>query len=97
MVYLGKYKAKGVNPNRKSGVEPHRRSSGTQYHSPAAPASYPISSRLDFVLPLDQDGKGQESEVESAQLSLTVIQFTRSHDIKILVMTCHKSPVAMGE
>ena len=38
-------------------------------------ASLLISSRLDFVLPLDLDGPGRESEADDhAQLSLTLIQ-----------------------
>ena len=41
-------------------------------------ASLLISSRLDFVLPLDLDGLGRESETDDhAQLSPTLIQLTR--------------------
>ena len=41
-------------------------------------ASLLISSRLDFVLPLDLDGPGRESEADDhAQLSLILIQLTR--------------------
>ena len=42
-------------------------------------ASGPSSRCLDTVLPLDPARSGRESEVDSARLSLTIIQFTACH------------------
>ena len=57
-----------------------------------------------YVLPLDPARSGRESEVDSARLSFTVIQFT-AHVILIIytqqqrahIRKLHKSPEAMGE
>ena len=64
-----------------------------------------LSSRCpDTVLPLDPARSGWESEVDSARLSFTIIQFT-AHVILISntnsqqahICKSYKSPVAMGE
>ena len=64
-----------------------------------------LSSRCpDTVLPLDLARSGWESEVDSACLSLTIIQFT-ARDILISntylqqahICKSYKSPVAIGE
>ena len=64
-----------------------------------------LSSRCpDTVLPLDPARSGRESEVDSAHLSLTIIQFTahvilisNTHLQQAHICKSFKSPVAMGE
>ena len=58
----------------------------------------------DTVLPLDPARSGRESEVDSARLSLTIIQFTAHvilisniHSQQAHIYKSYKSPVAMGE
>ena len=73
------------------------RSHGHQLHPDIAPDVLTLSS-------LDPDRSGRESEVDSARLSLTIIQFT-AHVILISntqsqqahICKSYKSPLAMGE
>ena len=62
-----------------------------------------LSSRCP-VLPLDPARSGWDSEVDSARLSLTIIQFTahvilisNTHSQQAHICKSYKSPVAMGE
>ena len=63
-----------------------------------------LSSRCpNTVLPLDPARSGQESEVDSVRLSLTIIQFTahvilisNTHSQQAHIRKSHKSPVAMA-
>ena len=64
-----------------------------------------LSSRCpDTVLPLDPARSGQESRVDSARFSLTIIQFTahailisNTHTQQAHICKSFESPVAMGE
>ena len=56
---IGRAKAKGVHPDRNSGVEPCRQIVGKIDHLLATPASWIISSCLDVLL-LDPEDLGQE-------------------------------------
>ena len=64
-----------------------------------------VSSKCpDTVLPLDPARSGRDSEVDSARLSLTIIQFTAhiilisdTHSQQAHICKSYKSPVAMGE
>ena len=58
----------------------------------------------DTVLPLDPARSGRESDVDSARLSLTIIQFTahvilisNTHSQQSDICKSYKSPVAIGE
>ena len=75
----------------------HSRSHGHPLHPGLAP---------DVLthLPLDPAKSGRESEVDSAHLSLTIIQFTahvilisNTHSQQAHICKSYKSPVAMGE
>ena len=74
----------------------HNRSHGHPLH--------PGSRCPDTVLPLDPARSGRESEVDSARLSLFIIQFTahvilisNTHSQQAQICKSYKSPVAMGE
>ncbi len=75
---LGEKKAKEVNPDSKSGVEPRRRLNGIlvtfrQLLHPGTP-----SAALTLVSLSTGSGKpGRECEADPAQASLTIIQVTR--------------------
>lgn len=48
----------------------------------ATPAPGFISSRLDYVLLLDQDASGRESADDAAHVLITLNQVTRNYDIR---------------
>ena len=73
---------------------------GTQGSCWSSTASQPFSSRLDLLVPLDQDWKGRESEADAAQVFLTLIQLTRKssqHNPNTQVLWRWASGEAAGE
>ena len=85
-------------------VVEHSEHDKAQQKSWSSTASWLSFRCPDTVLPLDPARSGRESEVDSASLSLTIIQFTahvilisNTHSQQAHICKSFKSPVAMGE
>ena len=72
MGVLGKSKAKGVNSERKSGVEPLRRLAGFLSDLPATPAAALVPNCIGLSFPLDPISKAERGNLTSGQPKFSI-------------------------